>query len=192
MKAIEVNAGLLRAAMFMQAKNDVRFYLNGVLLHSSGYVVSTNGHCMYKADDEGLKQLESNVIIAIAGTIPTKAEVARIHFLDEKEGYITFLDSIGHPLQSRGRPSAAHRRFFDVVEGKYPDIDRVIPASELQPTESIGVNAEYLGLVGKCAKAMGIRYPAITMNLRGADSVIEAVISGPELTAHAFIMPCKV
>ncbi|MCP4596177.1 hypothetical protein [Neptuniibacter sp.] len=192
MKTVKVKAAFLRAAMFMQGINDVRYYLNGIQLTKDGYINATNGHCLYRGKDETMKGLSSDITIAIDGKIPARAETAVLHFVDKESGYLSFEDSSGHELEISKAKRRPVRRFFDVLEGKYPELDRVIPKTDPQPISDIGVNAEYMGLVGNIAKAMGCRSPVVKFSFRDQHSVIEADIISPFHTAKAYIMPARV
>lgn len=47
MKTLTVNAALIRGAQACQAKKDVRYYLNGILLAANGDIVGTDGRCLF-------------------------------------------------------------------------------------------------------------------------------------------------
>ena len=67
-----VPAALVKAAMLFQAKNDVRYYLNGIMITKS-HIVATDGHVMFVSPYESDLRPDEQMIIAIKGKIPAKA-----------------------------------------------------------------------------------------------------------------------
>ena len=43
-----IDAKLIRAAMACQAKNEVRYYLTGILIAKNGDIVGTDGHALFR------------------------------------------------------------------------------------------------------------------------------------------------
>lgn len=67
-----VPAALVKAAMLFQAKQDVRYYLNGIYI-TQDHIVATNGHAMFVSPYESDLKLEEPIIVAVKGKIPVKA-----------------------------------------------------------------------------------------------------------------------
>ena len=113
---------LLNACHFAVAQNDVRYFLNGVLIQvERGHVtvVGTDGHRLAKASTvlDILSDVERSVIL------PRKAvhEVLRLFGDQDEEVTISLSDS-------HMRITAAHFEMRSrLIEGKYPDYKRVIP-----------------------------------------------------------------
>ncbi len=188
-QAIRLPARLLKAAMNYQAKGDVRYYLNGILVSSSGFISATNGHQLFHAQCEEAKELEEDMIFAILGKIPAKAVTANIVFSGEDEGYIWFQDGIERPLKKQDVKQCL---FFSVIYGKFPDVDRVLPKGELVPTDQFGINPTYMATIATALRDLGARSEFIKVKLRGNKSSVEISLVTPEHKASVVIMPVRI
>ena len=117
----------LKAVMLAAAKKDVRYYLNGVMVRN-GEIAATNGHmalmiksekiksdCEYIIDNDTLKMIV-NLYKVVKGDNPVEV----------KDGTTTGIGRIS----------------ITPVDGKFPDVNRVIPQ---EPSGEIAhFNAEYL------------------------------------------------
>lgn len=196
--------------MLFQAKQDVRFYLNGIYI-THDHIVATNGHTMFVSPYESDMRPEQAMIVAIKGKIPPKAynlellydEETKIgvmrgveptpikmkllnkgtgEFEEQPPKAMAVLDAMGHPQTV----------FFQMVDGRFPDWRRVIPTGDLVPTDRIGINFGYADLVAKACKELGSKFAACAINLRGPTTSIEVELSSPEYQgAKAIIMPCR-
>jgi DNA polymerase-3 subunit beta len=113
---------LLNMVHFAMAQQDIRYYLNGMLLVIDGFdvrCVSTDGHrlayCSVTTETESPKQ---EVII------PRKTVLELLRLLDDSE----------EPVQIDVAANQIRFRFAEIelisklVEGKFPDYQRVIPS----------------------------------------------------------------
>mgnify|MGYP003674305062 CR=1 FL=1 len=139
MNTITLPAALIRGAMACQATKDVRYYLNGILLAENGDIVGTDGHAAFRGNcqDSGI---ESDVIISIDGKIHAKAESVQFVFNEDGLGGIATIDS--------GKVFS-----FKVIDGKYPDYNRVIPSLPRE-NHSNGFTVDS-GLLSKVEKTFG-------------------------------------
>ena len=206
-----VPAALVRAAMLFQAKNDVRYYLNGIMITKS-HIVATDGHVMFVSLYESDLRPDEQMIIAIKGKIPAKAHNLELFYDDEINVGVArcveltpfsmkvknlatgeFEDvpsKAAAVLDSQGHQQCA---FFHKVDGKFPDWERAMPKGDLTPTERLGLNFEFCDRVAKACKELGSRYPKCAVNLRGATTAIEVELMSPFYEgAKAIIMPCAV
>jgi len=110
MFTIQIPASLIRGAMACQAKKDVRFYLNGILLASNGDVVGTNGHVMFKGNSA--EHPDADTIVQIDGKIPDSAT----HILFDFDALICKTE--------KGKVFS----FSIITDCTYPQYNRVIPA----------------------------------------------------------------
>lgn len=169
---------LLESALVFQAKNDVRYYLNGICFMPDGRVVSTDGHRAFIGGKHENK-LKDNAIVKV-GKSPTKAYSHAVINTDTK--LITYHDE-GGLMVGAG--------ICDVIDGCFPDIDRVIP-KEKSPAEEIGFNAKYLADVEKAAKLFNPKFEGVRFELNGNTSAAVANLSSPEgLTAKVIVMPMR-
>lgn len=206
-----VPADLIRAAMVMQATNDVRHYLCGVMIDAES-IVASNGHIMFCAPYESSARPEQPIIVSINGKIPAKARELEFMCDEEKEiGIIRCTEptplsmkvknnetgefeevqpKAASVLDKYGRPQMI---FWHKIDGKFPDFKRVIPQGSLVPTSSFGINCESMGRISQSLKALGNKYGVVKANMRGAGS---AIILEPYMPTHHgvqyIVMPCRV
>lgn len=159
MTMITLPAKLFSAMQVTQAKGDVRYYLNGVLLDVTNQrLVSTDGHRLSVAPCQVLG-LDVNTIIGMIDKIPAKASELLLDL--ETKTATAMLDGLTLGLLR-----------FDVITGNYPDVDRVIPNFKGDLCEH-GFNAKYVADIEKQGKALG---------LKGADNVASYSSAGQGLT----------
>lgn len=189
-KSFSVPAALIRAAMIFQARRDPRHYLNGIHINANGHIEGTNGHIMFRAECEEAKTLDESLIVSINGKVPARAHMAKFTFADDERdvGLLVFEDGHGKPLR---RGSVIDGRAFERLDGKFPDCAKVVPDKPIKATEKFCVNAAYMAKVADAAKAIGIGYPIVTVNLRGELDLLEIDLSGPEYKAKCLIMPAR-
>lgn len=206
-----VPAALVKAAMLFQAKNDVRYYLNGIMITKS-HIVATDGHVMFVSPYESDLRPDEQMIIAIKGKIPAKTHNLELFYDDESNiGVARCVEVTPFNMKVRNRitgefedvpPTAAavldgqgHQQcaFFHKIDGKFPDWERVVPTGEVIPTDRIGINFDFCARVAKACKELGSPYPQCAVNLRGAKTAIEVDLQSRHYDgAKAIIMPCAV
>lgn len=104
----KVPAKLFKAARLAQSKNDVRFWLNGVLITPAGKMIGTNGAMACIANiGEGVTGLDSDVTVCMTGAIPAKAVEIEFDISDDGYGLCRFIGSDRDYVMS-GRLRAAH------------------------------------------------------------------------------------
>ena len=124
---LKVSKLLIEGAMMFHAKQDVRYYLNGICFMSDGRIAATDGHRAMIASKHENK-LTDNVIVSVSKS-PTKRYAYAL--LDTKTGIVTYHDE--HEIM-------VGAGICSEIDGKYPDIDRIIP-KQTAPAEQIGFNA---------------------------------------------------
>jgi DNA polymerase-3 subunit beta len=151
---------LLAQVEFAMAVQDIRYYLNGVLLAMNGHtitLVATDGNRLALAQAKVEADLPATEAI-----LPRKAVQELLRLLHDDA-------SADNPVQVR--LAAAQARFTaggvelttKLVEGKYPDYSRVIPARH---TQQVTVPREAL-LAGlqRAAILTNERFKAVTLSL---------------------------
>jgi len=157
-KAFEIDANALRAAMAYQAKNDVRYYLNGIFISKDGLVAATNGHTCLRVQCELDEPLAQDYIISIDGIVPKPANYAKANFIDNKTGFIQF-------YKYAAEKTPFKTLFFSIIDGKFPDLDKLYKDLDAPlATESIGINPQYLSQLTKIIKS---RSPSVKMTFYG-------------------------
>ncbi|MGU5756795.1 hypothetical protein [Aeromonas caviae] len=206
-----VPAALVKAAMLFQAKQDVRYYLNGIMITKS-HIVATDGHVMLVSPYESDLRPDEQMIVAIKGKIPAKAHSLDLLYDDESRiGVVRCVEMIHFNMKVRNRitevfedvppaplavlDSHGHQQcaFFHKIDGKYPDWERAVPTGEAIPTDRIGINFDFCDRVAKACKELGSPLPQCAVNLRGATTAIEVDLQSSQYAgAKAIIMPCAV
>jgi len=125
---------LLRAALVCVAKNEVRYYLEGVHI-TPKYIEATNGHVALRME-HGIKT-RKNIIVKFDGSVPARAETTQLVF--SKESLAIHRDIYG------GRIGFTVIRLLD---GRFPDVDRVIPTT-IDESMIPAVQGEYMGYPAK-------------------------------------------
>ena len=171
----------LAVAMIYMAKNDARPYLNGIHLNKEGWIQATNGHQSVRIACPALKALDENIIICPdKGAIPKSADIAEIDFESKT---IRFTAS-GSSIKTIG---------FILVDGRYPDLNRIYNCRAPGPVDSIGLNPKYLADLQKIAAALGLEsMPPAKLEFRGRVGSVR--ITFPHCASYGIeilLMPCK-
>ena len=116
--------GLLDRTHFAMAHQDVRYYLNGLLLAlrpDRVRCVATDGHRLALSESQATLNLSDN----IQAIVPRKAVTELVRLLDNSEAEITLQLSSKHlRLQLSGLVFTTK-----LIDGRFPDYERVIPES---------------------------------------------------------------
>lgn len=124
---------LLDSVAFAAAMNDVRYYLNGVLLEISGdrlTVAATDGHRLARAE----YPLPGAAFDPIQAIIPIAAAHRLLKLSDDGEVTLSLLSpepTAPPALLSVTQPSTGFGLLTKLVDGKYPDYRRVITTEEV-------------------------------------------------------------
>lgn len=162
----EVLVRLIEKTHFSMAQQDVRYYLNGMLLETGGkYVrtVATDGHrlalCQAELDDASLK--EQQVIIPRKG-------VLELQRLMTDEGILNIELGANHVrIQLDGI-----RFTSKLIDGRFPEYDRVIPK---QSTNELTANRDVLrGALQRTAILSNEKYRGIRLIIRDSGVVLQA------------------
>jgi len=173
-----------RAAFECMAKNDVRYYLNGICIATNGDIVATNGHILFHAKHEG-EPVESEVIFKPA-KIPAAIETVELsHMKVNGEDYVQVVGK--HPVTS-SKSDVIY--VCPVVDGRFPnhvDLYTNKPATELR---HIDFDAKYLALLPKIFKSgrsdSGVRIEVSD----GTSAALITVPQHPEL-GSLIMMPMR-
>jgi DNA polymerase III subunit beta len=125
--AMEINISqivfkkLLKQVEFAMAQQDIRYYLNGLLLEVNDNklnIVGTDGHRLSFTSSTLAKTYDKTEVI-----IPRKTVVELIKLLDDSEDEVLIEINAGQVNFSFGDI----RLISKVIDGKFPDYNRVIP-----------------------------------------------------------------
>lgn len=174
LQSIDVPLALLNAAMLAAAKDDIRYYLNGVYIHavdSELRIVSTDGHRMIVSryvPEIGVRIPEW----AVDGIILPGDKLREVLPVMAKNAMLSPHDTQVARLTIDHQPGAQHVTLKSVnefasfrvvpVDGKFPDYQRVIGESGQafvreagEVMQANGINAAYLKDAGIIAAKLG-------------------------------------
>lgn len=175
---IKISKLLLESALIFQARNDVRYYLNGICFMPDGRIASTDGLRAFIGGSHGNK-LTENVIIKI-GKSPTKRYEYAI--IDTESKIATYHDEAGAMVGAG---------ICEEIDGRFPDIDRVIP-NKTKAADCIGFNAGYLVDVEKVAKLFNPKFCCVKFELNGNTDAAVCCLSAPSgEAAKVVVMPMR-
>jgi DNA polymerase-3 subunit beta len=149
MKAILLPMNSLKAMSVLASKQDIRYYLNGVLVESNkSYtrMVATDGHLMgiYQISETAHNDEEFSIIV------PNEI----IAKLDKRDNF----------LSCENGKWSIDGMAFTPVDGKFPDYMRVLPTKPATG-ESAQFNPELITRFAKCSKLLnGTKNPVIAHN----------------------------
>lgn len=152
MKNFTVCARSIKAAQLFKADRDSREYLTGVYIDTNGVIAATNGHILFKRDVSehfGFEAPEKAGIYKIIGTIPKSAEKAV--FALGSDGRTGVIKLYGKSSCLLGLLA------FEIIDGKFPELERVIPNGDVERINAVGVNPKYLIVCGKALEIINGR-----------------------------------
>ncbi|MCZ6561050.1 MAG: DNA polymerase III subunit beta [Gammaproteobacteria bacterium] len=161
---------LLEKTQFSMAQQDVRYYLNGILLEVAGKTlraVATDGHRLALCEVK-LKKASKGEHQVI---VPRKG-VLELHRLLGGEGDITLAIGSNHV-----RAQVGSIRFTSkLIDGRFPDYARVIPTAESSPMT--GDREELKQALNRAAILSNEKYRGIRMEVKG--NTIRILAHNPE------------
>lgn len=165
---------LIELTQFAMAQQDVRYYLNGLLLEIAPEhlrAVATDGHRLAAADMAMKTPVSGDVRQII---LPRKGvlELMRLLGNEEKDATITvgsnaFRLTVGHSqLTSK------------LIDGRFPDYERVIPTLESNEKQVVVDRDSFTGCLASASVLSNDKYRAVRLSL--APSVLTVVANNPE------------
>jgi len=162
----EVLARLLEKTHFSMAQQDVRYYLNGLLLETGGKelrAVATDGHrlALSEVDVEGSKLPEQQVIVPRKG-------VLELQRLIGGEGEVTLQLGSNHVrIQLDGI-----RFTSKLIDGRFPEYERVIPKDT--SNARLADRVAFRGALQRTAILSNEKYRGIRLVIREGAMVLQA------------------
>ena len=192
---VKINTKVLQAAMLCAAKNDMRYYLNGVLIDfKNKRIAATNGHVLFVSHNAfEIKEFEQSEIIVPYTTmdfIVKQAVKLKSEFVEIK----THADGDLNPVYAISAKDDDSRFFGETIEvfkpvnGKFPNIMEVLSKWENKDTKEVGFYGTYLELINKVGKVLKCQYPHI--HLGGCDGAL--MINFKEFgNSDLYVMPAR-
>ena len=175
---LKISKIMLESTNIFRAKEDIRYYLNGVCFMPGGKLAATDGCRMFIGSHEN--DLAENVIVSIEKSPVKKYDHA---ICDTETGLVEFFND------SDTRVGVA---LCQLIDGRYPDVERVLP-KETNAVDRIRFNAGYLADVEKCAKLFNPKWQDVTFELNGnANAAVATVKSPTGETAKIIVMPMRI
>lgn len=165
---------LIELTQFAMAQQDVRYYLNGLMLEiAPDYVraVATDGHRLAAADLPMSTPVEGDVRQII---VPRKGvlEMTRLLGNEDKEASLT-VGANAVRLQV-GESQLTSK----LIEGRFPDYERVIPTLEANEKQVVLDRDAFMGCLSSASVLSNDKYRAVRLSL--APSVLRVVANNPE------------
>lgn len=206
---IKVNLQKLTALKLLAGDQDLRYYLNGVCVEattSQTRLLATNGHMAGMASEGGYKDqgnvmadgfvtfVVPNEVIDKINWKPNKLAALGIIYVDTWQ-YPTG-DSVDAPLETSMlcvlETVDGSRYPFSALEGRYPDIRRVMPWALVEEQgQGAQLNTNYVARFQKFSKVYaGNKDGVVRLGYAGADKVVQVLIPNqPDFIGC--IMPMK-
>ena len=161
---MQINLNKLRAVRKMIAKQDVRYYLNGVCI-GRGHLVATNGHYLIKAADPGA-DLDGEIIVPndALDVVIKKLKAREFKALGEVE-----LIQCGTLWEFR--VGGMLLKQFTPIVAKFPDWQRVMPPAG-GAEEMAQFNWSYLALFDDAHHELGARVGGVILHPRGTSAAL--------------------
>lgn len=206
MESITFSMVQLRAALLCAAKQDIRYYLNGVYIESapgSTRMVATTGHYLLAVDyDHGdtATQWTGNFVLPrdvceMIAKLKAPYDVGIIEIEDVGTAEVDPAWSTLRKIHVIGTISYYGTRIgFKSVEGVFPDYKRVISSwvGTHEDMKAGQYNPEYIGTFSKVAKVFGSKGGSFNLWQRGEDSALVQFSPLPErINAIGVLMPMK-
>lgn len=175
---LTVSKNALLSALIFQAKGDVRYYLNGICFAPDKKLYSTDGHRAF-IGEHTTDGISEQIIIAISGPKVTKFETASI---DTEAGIVSYLDEHGERISAG---------VCKVVDGRFPDVERLRTSHENAPVNEIAFNASYLADIEKAAKLYNPKFCGVKIKPGGCDKAAIVELNSAFGNGQVIIMPMR-
>ena len=182
---ITIKQSTIKAVAHAMAKNDTRYYLKGMLVHTNGHdtrLVATDGHRMNVAIVERTMLVEApQKYIIPASLVSTICKCKAPRDNKKPEVTLTFHDGKVAAALPDGTEAVAK-----LIDGKYPDYDRVIPKT--LSGEVAQYNPAYvLDAYKACADYLGVKGHSYAISMNGQNGCAAMACDG----FVALIMPWR-
>ncbi len=184
--SVELGQGSLRALIedvsFAMAQQDVRYFLNGMLLEvTSDHIraVATDGHRLAMSTSDGGADVPSRV----HAIVPRKGVLEINRLLDDQDATIE-LHLGGNHLQVQSGPFTLTTK---LVDGQFPDYQKVVPADA---SRAMRGDRETLRLAFQRASILSNeKYRGVRLTIDGEQLLIQA--NNPEQEEAEEVVPVE-
>ena len=151
---------LIQRVSFAMAQQDVRYYLNGMLLHIGPQfvrAVATDGHRLALSE----LQMETGIATEMQLILPRKAVLELARLLDGGDAPVT-LGIGGGQIQVQ---LTNLRITSKLIDGRFPDYERVVPEAQDRRVE--GVRASVRSALSRAAILSNEKFRGVRLQLEG-------------------------
>lgn len=188
----------LKAHNLTKAKNDVRYYLNGIAFVKDE-IWSTSGHVGLRSSNLLNPEIMKNdrIIVSI-GRLSTVRGIETA-VIDTDAGIVYYIPQVIEKRADLDEIDYKATRLdvatVELVDGNYPDLDRVYPPaqSKAEGVPLISFNAEYLALPMAIGKALGMKFKTTVIAFQGDNTKAATfTLTEPSGSTHQLvIMPVR-
>lgn len=189
MTTIDIPITALRAAMLFAAKQDVRYYLNGLHIildgTGSGQIQATDGHRAI------VIRLLDVPAVSLSVIIPAALVETLLKAKGSKKATYVFLDIPANERDNRGSSFTLREPLYSgaavagqTIDGVFPDMQRVVPKK--CSNEIAQYNWQYMADCQTAAEILGVKDGAVV-----AYNGLSAALVSISEDAFALVMPCR-
>ena len=179
---IKVGYAELESAQLCKAVKDARKYICGVGFLPDGRISSTNGHVMFVCG--GCDYYGHEIDAAVIVSIPKKPVRKYLYaVIDTEQMLISYFDKVGEKIAVS---------MISIIDGKFPDVDRVMSQFKNKSCDKIGFNANYLSLIGKLSAFFNHKWNSVTIHLNGSTDGAITELGGLNKSAKIMVMPMRI
>lgn len=174
MHTVEISVGAFKAVALAAGQQDIRYYLNGMLLEQAKdglYLVATDGHRMH-----AMRVRQDTPLPAGAQVIIPNAAIAQVK---PNRHMATMVVEVADDLRGGSLAYFGAAFTFIAEEGRYPDWRRVLPREATVDGVGASLNPDYLADVAKAAVLLGTK--------KGPASAPQLAFAGPQGAVRALI-----
>lgn len=185
MALIHITRNKLKAAAYFSAKDDIRFYLNGVLIESTPMqtrIVATDGHALFCAKDDA----KGDNVDSFVGIVPNDTVKQILAWKAPYKGAADLPVVITTAETEQRAEWCGNTAVFKCLEGKFPEYARVVPSTV--SGDASYFNPELLIKCKKAVEALGLNKFGYFAFKQGGDNSAIAVFS---VEAFAVVMPMR-
>jgi DNA polymerase-3 subunit beta len=185
MALIHITRNKLKAAALFSAKDDIRYYLNGILIESTPLqtrLCATDGHALFCAKDDAKGDNNGT----FTGIVPTDTVKQILAWKAPYKGAADLPVVITTAETEQRAEWAGNTAVFKLIDGKFPEYAKVVP--EKVSGDASYFNPELLMRCKKAVEALGINKFGHFAFKQGGDGSAIAVFSSE---CFAVVMPMR-
>ena len=185
MALIHISRNKLKAAAIFAARDDIRFYLNGVLIESTPMqtrIVATDGHALFCAKDDA----KGDNVDSFVGIVPNDTIKQILAWKAPYKDARVIFTTNDDPAGEHRAEWAGNTAVFKLIDGKFPEYAKVVPS--IVSGEASHFDPELLMRCKKAVEALGTSKLGHFAFKQGGDGSAIAVFS---VEAFAVVMPLR-